>query len=297
MTIDAGNPVSDDALSRLADVVPTFDDAFIQRRSAWVMGLRRDGVEGVFKAQALALPLPPSFHDALRVPCAERCIIAEFKRRSPGRPQPTKCVSPDQFAVCAERLGVTALSIRVDDEHHGGCYADLLSMAQRTSLPILCRDIMVDPLQITMARAHGAAAIVLSPQLLPDREFRAMYRHALDLGLDILVEVRSAQDLEQAAKTRRGASDNGSLRIVGVDGCPPDGPHLNCVTYERLAPTLPEHAVRIALSGILDEAHVARIASLGYDAFLVGDALLDCESIDTTLRELLGEPINGVGPA
>lgn len=269
-----------------------FEQRLVDRRRAWVAERRREGVEGVFKAQAIALPLPPSFHDAVRVPRAELAAIADVRRRAPGRGDHAWDVDIAELVCALERAGATALAIHVEDEHYGGCYQDLLLAAQVTSLPILCRDVVLDPLQITMARAHGAAAVVLDASLVDEMELRALFRAALDLGLDIVVECRSAQDLETALRVRRGSSDSGSVRIVGVRGGPIT---TDDTTYERLVQHVPDFVVSLAMCDVGSRVEAERLEALGYDAFFVGDAILDAEDPGAALRAIAGEPVAGDG--
>lgn len=265
-----------------------FEQRLVERRRTWVGERRREGIEGVFKAQAIALPLPPSFHDALRVPRADRAAIADIRRRAPERGDHAWDIDIADMVRSLERAGATALGIHVEDEHYGGCYQDLLLAAQVTSLPILCRDVILDPLQITMARAHGAAAVVLDASLVDEMELRALFRTALDLGLDIVVEVRSAQDLDSALRVRRGSSDSGSVRIVGVRGGQPAN---DDTTYERLIHNVPDFVVSLAMCDVGTAEDAMRLEALGYDAFFVGDAILDADDPGAALRAIAGEPV------
>lgn len=255
----------------------------LEARRQWVVQQRRDGVEGVMKAVTLALPLPPSFHDALRVPRAEHCVVADIRVPATGR---------DGFDVASwvqrmERLGASAFAVSVDPTVGGTSYEDLREAAQATSLPILCRDLVFDPLQVTMARAHGAAAIVLAPSIVPEREFRALYWQALDLGMDVVIEAASAHDLQACAKVRRGANDaHGGVRIVGIDGDAGNGGrHAN---YERLAPSIPDLAVRLAMTSVTSCEDIRALSRLGYEAFLIGDVLFDSEDLTDCMRAMAG---------
>lgn len=258
----------------------------IATRLRWIRDRKREGVEGGCRVTALALPLPPSLHDALRVPRADRAVVVELCRcpNGPGTPQ----VDLDVAALAGqlELLGATALAICPDESWSGCSYHDILSAAQATSLPILARDPVLDPLQIVMARAHGAAAIVVDPSVVPEREFRMLIMTALEYGLDVVLEVRTARDLELGMSVRRSAGDNGSARVVAVDGV--QNGRFDTVTYERLAPGVPEHAIRLAVSGVRSPHEIAALELLGYDAFVVGlDAL--GSDISAQMQALAGE--------
>jgi indole-3-glycerol phosphate synthase len=258
----------------------------IASRLQWIRDRKREGVEGVFKATALALPLPPSLHDALRVPRADRALVVELCR-CPNGPGTTPIdIEVGALASRLEALGATALAICPDENWSGCNYQDILSAAQATSLPILARDPILDPIQIVMARAHGAAAIVVDPSMVQEREFRMLIMTALEYGLDVVLEVRTARDLELGMSVRRGSGDNGSARVVAVDGV--QNGKFDTFNYERLAPGVPEHAIRLAASGVRTAGEIAALENLGYDAFVVR---MDVLGADPTaqMQALAGE--------
>lgn len=260
----------------------TWTDADIDARRAWVAARREEGVEGVFRATAVALPLPPSFHDALRVARSERAVVAEVFRTDPGTGESWD-IEPAARVGALEALGASAIAMHVDEDRRGSSHGDLLAAAQSTSLPILCRDLILDPVQIVMARAHGAAAVSLHAGVLSDRELKALFREALDLGLDVMLEVTSARELDHASRLRRGSSESAAVRIIAVDAC---GDPAN---WERLRPGIPEHAVAVA-TGVCTPEHLAAAEEAGFDAFFVGAPLL-CPDPTDAAATWLGEPI------
>lgn len=237
----------------------------IEERMRWIEAQRREGVEGVYRAQALALPLPPSFHDALRVPRGPRAVIAHLE--GPG------AAPSGDIAACVRRLedaGVSALSISTDVVGHVGAFSDVLAAAQACCLPILANDLIVDPLQITMARAHGASAVLLCASVVSDGAFRGLYRHALEVGLDVVAVVRSVTELELVQRARVGNGDGVGIRMVCVSPADPLTGERDPELPERLAATLPEHVVRLVdVCGLSVDAIVA-CEALGYEAFLCG---------------------------
>jgi hypothetical protein len=246
---------------------------WIERRRDWVSGQKKAGVEGVFRATAAHLPLPPSLHDALRVPRAERAALAQV-----GPPGDGTCL---EQALRAEAGGASALVIRPDESGAGHGYSDILALAQATPLPILCADIVVDPVQVVMARAHGAAAVWLSATVLPERELRALYRECVELGLECVISASSAQDMERAMSVRLGSADQSGARILAVEAS------VEEPTFARLSPMLPDYVVRLAMDARLDATRVARLEALGYEAFWAPDG----EAPERRLSELAGTPL------
>lgn len=258
----------------------------LELRRAWVAQKRRENVEGVFRAVALQLPMPPSFFDAVSIPQAPRSIIAELKRTSPEAGGTSYQVDVPSLIRELEACGVAAFAVRTDEDLYGTGYTDLLAAAQTTALPILCRDIVLDPVQIVMARAHGAAAVTLDAGVVGERELRALYRQAVELGLDVVIEVRSIADLEQAQRAFGG--DESALRLVGVDGSVRDGSILDIRAYERINERLPAVTFPIAVAAIDDPVHVSMLAEAGYEAFVVSDPLLRANCRNELLAELSG---------
>lgn len=231
----------------------------VEEKLRWVLERRREGVEGHFKAQALALPLPPSFHDALRCSAGDHAVILEVESGA--------LTNGDVASVAAVawESQVNALSVQADECQRRGAYADVVSAMQRTPLPILCRDLVVDPLQITMARAHGASAVVLSATVLDERDFRQLLRHATELGLDAVAEVTSATEIEMVRRIRLGPTETSSCRIYLV---PDEDAAGESGFGSKLLPLIPDHAVRM----IEVRATEARFGGVPLDAG--ADALL-----------------------
>lgn len=258
---------------------------FLDRKVAWVEGRRKENAEGVYKALALALPLPPSFHDAIRVPRAERAVVVQLTigdgMGDPGR--------VEQMVRGLEQAGVSALAVKGDFEPFDDVYRHVLAAAQVTSLPVLCREAVLDPLQITMARAHGAAAVTLEPSIHSDRDLRSLYRLASDLGLDVLLVVRSPADLEAVQRLRRNAIDGATGRMVGVTGHGESTAAAELHHFERMGVGLPDFAVAVALSDIDSASAAANLESSGFECFMLSVGL-HATSVPDGVRSVAGTP-------
>lgn len=271
---------------------PAVFDAFLAAKRDWIAQRRREGVEGSYRAVCLSIPLPPSFHDALRIQRARRNVVVELKRRSPEKGNACYQVDMGTLAQRLDALGVAAFAVRVDHDWYGGGYEDLLAVAQAVALPVLCRDVILDPLQITMARAHGAAAVVLDPTLCNERDFRTLVRHTLDMGLDIVLEARTAMDLENVLRTRRALVEGNGIRVIGIDA-PVAYRRRNDKLIESLAGGIPEHSVRFCLTPAEDGDDLDALEQMGYEAFVVSDAVLDCDDLDSAALSLWGPLAHG----
>lgn len=181
---------------------------------AWAGDRRKRGVEGMLRAQAHHLPLPPSLSDALLAPAGPRSFVIDV---------PYGCVSSRELgALLGETLaeGAAAVSVDIPAANREAGYQWVLELAQRTDRPILCRDLVCDPLQIVMARASGAAAVTLWPTLLEPREVVALHLLAVELGLKTWLRVGSPEDVDASirifAQTRDAVPP--SVACVEVDG-------------------------------------------------------------------------------
>ena len=249
-----------------------------------VADLKRSGAQAVLKRQALSFPLPPSFHDALRVPRHNFAVIGEVKRKSPSAGAINEDLDAGAQAKAYEEHGLSAVSVLTDKTFFGGAPQDLLAAAQSTCLPVLCKDFIIDPIQIYQARAFGASAVLLICRLLGDDHLRGLIRVARELSLDVLAEAHNATDIDRAVRS--------GVRIVGVNARDLDTLEVDVATTRRLVHNLPESVVRVAESGIDSNASLVALHEAGYDAFLVGGYLAGAPDLGEAVTKLLGERVD-----
>lgn len=230
--------------------------------------------------RAQQAPPPPSFQTALTG--AGLAVIAEVKRRSPSR----GALAPDLDPVAVARRyaagGAAAISVLTEPEFFGGSDSDLTAVVAATGLPVLRKDFIVDPIQVWEAKAIGASAVLLIVAALSDDELRRLLAVAEEAGLAALVEVHS--DLEARRAVEAGA------RIVGVNNRDLTDFTVDLGTAEKLAPLLADDSVSVAESGIFGRADALRMADAGYDAVLVGEALVTATDPEALLADLKALP-------
>jgi len=221
---------------------------------------------------------PRDFAAALRKPGI--AAIAEIKRRSPS--QGPLCEELDVAAVARSYThgGAAALSVLTDREFFGGSEEDLRLAGESIALPVLRKDFTIDGYQIHEARQLGADAILLIVRILGDDEIRRYLQAARELGLATLVEVHDETELGRAV-------DCGA-RIIGINNRNLDTFEVSLDTALRLKQDIPEGCIAVAESGIQTREDVARLAAAGYDAILVGEALMRAADPGAKLAELLG---------
>lgn len=207
-------------------------------------------------------------------------VIAEVKMGSPRLGSLEGAFDPEELARVYARNGAAALSVVVEQDFFFGSY-ELLAQCRRASgLPTIAKDFLVSTEQLDLAVEAGAAAVLLIAALL-DREALLGYaQEARRRGLVPLVETHDRADLEKLSgqEWEIVGVNNRDLRTFSVD-------------LERsieLLPELPHSALKVAESGISGRQDIVRLASGGFDAFLIGETLVNASSPAATLRELLG---------
>lgn len=191
-------------------------------------------------------------------------IIAEIKKASPSRGLLAENFEPARIARQYEEGGAAALSVLTDRDFFQGDLRDLQAARNATDLPVLRKDFTVAEYQIVEAAAYGADAILLIAAILDVHELRAFRECAASYRMDTLVEVHDEGELERAVES--GAD------IIGVNNRDLRTFAVSLEVARRLAPLIPEGAVRVAESGIFSREDIQLLHE--YDAFLVGESLM-----------------------
>jgi indole-3-glycerol phosphate synthase len=237
-----------------------------------------DRVLGDLVQRAKTTPAPRDFAAALGgdgLSC-----IAEIKRRSPSKGDLDPDLQPELVAKEYVAGGAACLSVLTDTDYFGGTPADLAAARQASGLPVLRKDFTVQEADVVDARLMGADAVLLIVAALEDEELRRCAALADDLGLAAVVEVHDEQELERAlaAGSRIVGVNQRDLRTFQVD-------------HERacgLAARIPAGVLAVAESGVRDAGDALRLADSGYDAILVGEALVRAGDRAAQLRDLVG---------
>ncbi len=225
-------------------------------------------------------PSPRGFVAALdaRIRAGRPAVIAEIKKASPSKGVLREDFRPADIARSYEAGGAACLSVLTDEDFFRGSDAYLGQARRACGLPVLRKDFMLDPWQVLEARMIGADCILLIVAALDDERLRALAELAHELGMDVLVEVHDAAELERALAL--------PVRLVGINNRNLRTFEVSLDTTLDLLERIPDDRLVVTESGIHAPADVARMREAGVHAFLVGEAFMRAADPGAELRRL-----------
>jgi indole-3-glycerol phosphate synthase len=226
---------------------------------------------------------PRGFARALRTVAESgwTAIIAEVKKGSPSKGIIRADFDPIEIAECYQNNGAACLSVLTDEQFFHGHLRYLQLIREQVSLPLLRKDFICDPYQITEARVAGADAILLIAAMLELDQLRDFSAAAQELGLDVLLEVHNETELDAALQT--------DCELIGINNRNLNTFVTELETTERLAPLIPRDRLIVAESGIHQRQDLLRLTAAGAGAFLIGESLMREADIGAKLRSLLAD--------
>ena len=238
------------------------------------------------KRQIDELPPTRDFIAALRSAPALPAVIAEVKKASPSKGVIRENFDPVAIARAYAAGGASCLSVLTDKTFFQGGFDVLVEVRQAVDLPLLCKEFVLSPYQLFQARAAGADAVLLIAAILTDQDLRYLRKAAASLGLDVLVEVHDAGELERVLTL-------GEFPLIGINNRDLTSFETDLTTTERLTedfrPRLQQQqALLVSESGLFSRSDLDRVQAAGAGAVLVGEALMRQQDVQMALTTLIG---------
>lgn len=252
----------------------------LARKQEEIHARRRVQSDAQLDALAAHADAPRGFVAALRRKIAEgnAAVIAEIKKASPSRGILRDPFDPPVIAQQYAAGGAACLSVLTDHDFFQG-HEDYLRAARAAcALPVLRKDFIVDAYQVREARAIGADCILLIAAALNNAEMAALHQQATDLGMDVLVEVHDAAELDRALAL--------GIALVGINNRDLRSFEVRLDTTLDLLPRIPPEVLVVTESGILSPADVTLMREHRVHAFLVGEAFMRAPDPGIALTQL-----------
>ncbi len=253
-------------------------DAIVAHKRGEVAQKREETPLAALEEKAYSCPPCRNFRDALRT--GGISLIAEIKRKSPSRGDILPGVEAVEIASIYEQCGARAVSVLTDAKYFGGSTDDLVKVSNHTHLPCLRKEFIIDEYQIYEARACGASAVLLIVRILTDAELKSHLALAHKLGLSVLVETHTEEEINRA-------KDAGA-HIIGINNRNLDTLEIDVNTTMHLKNRVSGGYTLVSESGIHTRREVKLLEDGGVDAILVGESILTSGNIRAKIMELLG---------
>lgn len=230
------------------------------------------------------LSLAPAVIDAHpRLLADPMTVIAEVKRSSPSKGTLASITDPRALAAQYQEAGAAVVSVLTEKRRFGGSLEDLIAVRSEIQIPILRKDFMVDEYQFLEARAAGADVVLLIVAALSKNQLKDYYDLATELGMAVLVETHTHQEIEDAMAIEP--------RIIGVNARNLKTLDIDLGAFTSLIPEIPSGIIRVAESGISQRTEVEIAQSAGANAILVGETLVKSGDPRAAIDHLLGRAL------
>ncbi len=231
------------------------------------------------RAARLPAAPPPRTASLKRGPGEPLRLITEIKLKSPSAGELSRALSVGERAQAYERGGASMVSVLCDARFFGGGYQFLAEAHAACELPLLCKEFVIDEIQLDAARAYGASAVLLIVRCLPGNSLPHLIDQARARDLLPVVEVCSGEEA-------RRALDSGA-ETIGVNSRDLDTLEMNPARADEVLSGLPSGVTRAYFSGVKSEAGVAHARRLGADAALIGEILMRQDDPEPLLRSFV----------
>ncbi len=246
-----------------------------------VAAAKKERPAGFHENMAEAAGAPRGFRAALEkaIAAGGPALIGEIKRASPSKGLIREHFDPQRLANAYARGGAACLSVLTDRPSFQGQLLHLEDARAACPLPVLRKDFLLDPYQVTESRAWGADCILVIMAMVDDEMAARLVGEAERFAMDVLVEVHDEAELARALIL--------PARLIGINNRDLRTFRTDLAVTERLAPKVPDDRIVVAESGLATPHDLARLSRIGVNAFLIGESLMRQPDVEAATRAIL----------
>ncbi len=212
-------------------------------------------------------------------------IIAEFKRKSPSKPDINANADIKAIAKAYQEGGAAAISVLTNEHFFGGNNFDIIDIRNQMAIPVLRKEFIIDPYQLYEAKSIGADLVLLIAEALTKEQCKTLAKEAKALGLEVIMELHSEEEIDKI---------NDSIDFVGVNNRNLKNFNTTIETSLALLDKLPTDKIKISESGIQSQEDVIALWNAGYRAFLIGERFMKHNDPGKALLEFNQTIINSL---
>ena len=254
------------------------DEIVAQKRVEILEKQKIQSIEDFKNSENFNLPIKSSKESILDE--SKSGMIAEFKRKSPSKGFINKNANVKEVVAGYEKFGASVVSVLTDEQFFGGSFDDLIDAKNVLNIPILRKDFIVDEYQVYETKAIGADLMLLIAECLTKNEVYNLAKTAKEIGLEVLLELHSEDQLEKV---------NDFIDLIGVNNRNLKNFEVDIEKSKQILKQLPEDLIKVAESGISDPETVKELRQAGFQAFLIGENFMKAENTTLAFEQFVKE--------